>query len=97
MTDAETSAAIDALAHRLRLRDEAMRDADADVFAAEAVTALRGYGWRPTPAKVYPAPKPAPAGLSARLKPETTELLRDLHADMDARAEAARAAKEGAA
>ena len=64
MTDTETAAAIDALAHRLRLRDEAMRDggdyADPEPFAAEYVTAMRGYGWRPTPAKATAPPKHSP-------------------------------------
>ena len=72
MTDAETSAAIDALARRLRQRDEAMRDgaedvADAEPFANEFITALRGRGWRPTPAKVYAAPKPPGARPAASL------------------------------
>ena len=101
MTDAETSAAIEWLARSVRDRDTAIRDgedyADAEVFAAEVVTAMRGHGWRPTAAKAYAAPKAAPAELSARLKPETADLLRDLHADMAARAAAARAAKEAGA
>lgn len=52
MTDAETTAAIEALAYRLRTRDAAMNDgedyADPEVFAAEYLTAMRGRGWRVT-------------------------------------------------
>jgi hypothetical protein len=56
MTDAETTAAVEALAHRIRTRDEALRDgaedtADAEPFAQEFITALRGQGWRPTEAR----------------------------------------------
>lgn len=102
MTDAETQAAIDALAYRIRNRDAAVRDGgedvgDAEPFALEFMTALRGHGWRPTPAKVFSAPKPAAPGPVAPLKPETAELLRDLHADMEARAARDRAAKEAGA
>lgn len=59
MTDADTQAAIDALTYRLRKRDAALRgEADAgepddpEVFALEYLTAMRGKGWRPTPAEV---------------------------------------------
>ena len=38
--------------------------------------------------------KPAPPGSAAPLKPETADLLADLHAEMEARAAAARAAKD---
>lgn len=59
MTDADTTAAIEALAHRMRTRDAAMNDgddyADADVFALEFITALRGQGWRLTAAKAQAA------------------------------------------
>ena len=51
MTDRETTAAIDALAHRLRNRDPGTDD---EVFALEFITALRARGWRPTEAR--PAP-----------------------------------------
>jgi hypothetical protein len=82
MTDAETSAAIEALVHRVKLRDQAIRDGedhpDAEPFALEFLTALRGQGWRPTPAKVYAAPKAAEPGSVPPLKPETADLLRDL-------------------
>jgi hypothetical protein len=68
MTDADTQAAIDALAHRLRKRDEAIRDgaeyADADPFSLEFITALRAQGWRVTPAKVYQLPQRADGGTS---------------------------------
>lgn len=56
--DRETSAAVEALAHRIRNRDAAILDGsdceeigDAEVFAREFLTALRGRGWRPTAAK----------------------------------------------
>ena len=64
--DRETNAAVEALAHRLRERDAAIRDgaehADAEVFAAEFMLALRTKGgWRPTAAKsAAVAPKHAP-------------------------------------
>lgn len=101
MTDTETAAAIKSLAYRVRQRDEAVRNsedfADPDVLALEFMTALRGQGWRHTEAKAFTAPKPAAPGTVAPLKPETGELLQDLRADMEARAAATRAAKEGAA
>ena len=85
--DRETNAAIDALEYRLKLRDEAVRDGldypDAGPFALEFLTALRGQGWRPTPARASALPKHA-----------RDEILRDLRTDMEARAAAARAAKE---
>ncbi|MDG9703741.1 hypothetical protein [Streptomyces sp. DH37] len=56
--DQETRDAIRALAMRLRARDAAAAEGeepvDAEVFAAEYITALRTRGWRPTPAR--PAP-----------------------------------------
>jgi hypothetical protein len=52
MTDRETTAAVDALTHRLRNRDPGTDD---EVFALEFITALRARGWRPTEAKVMPA------------------------------------------
>jgi hypothetical protein len=61
MTDAETTAAENALAYRIRERDAAMRDgaedvADPEVFAHEFFTALRTKGgWRPTEARRVPA------------------------------------------
>jgi len=95
MTDNETTAAIEAMAYRVRSRDEAIRDgedfADADVFALEFITALRGQGWRPTAAKAASLPMHAPAGTADKPR---SELIGDLRADMEARAAAARAAKE---
>lgn len=99
MTDAETSAAIEALAYRLRQRDAAIHAAendigDAEVFALEFMTALRGRGWRPTPAKtgglpMHAAPVPD--------SPPRDEVLASLRADMEARAARDRAAKEAGA
>jgi hypothetical protein len=103
MTDAETTAAENALAYRIRERDAAVRDGDGDVadpevFAHEFFTALRTKGgWRPTPAKAYPAPKAVPPGSAPVLRPETAELREALRADMEARAARDRAAREGAA
>ena len=99
MTDADTQAAIDALAHRIAERDEAMRNGedypDAGPFAAEFMAALRAKGgWRPTPAKADAPPVHAPAGTATAPR---DEILRDLRAGLDARAEAARAAKEAGA
>jgi hypothetical protein len=100
MTDNETAAAIKSLAYRIREREAAIRDggefADADVFALDFMTAMRGQGWRPTEAKVFAVPKPAPPGTLPPLKPETTGLLADLRADVEARAAAAKLAKEAA-
>jgi len=98
MTDAETTAAIEALTYRVKLRDQAIRDGedypDAEPFALEFLTALRGQGWRPTEARATAPPAHAPAGTAERPR---DELLADLRADMEARAAAARAAKESAA
>jgi hypothetical protein len=95
MTDSETTAAIEAMAYRVRQRDEAIRDgedfADADVFALEFITALRGQGWRPTPAKAAALPMHAPAGTADKPR---SELLAGLRAGMEARAARDRAAKE---
>ena len=100
MTDNETSAAIDALVYRVKARDKAIRDGedypDAEPFALEFLTALRGQGWRPTEAKVFPVPKGAAPGSVPPLKPETADLREALRADMEARAARDRAAKESA-
>jgi hypothetical protein len=47
--DAEARAAVAALVHRLRNRgdEDGQFSLDDELFAAEFVTALRGYGWRP--------------------------------------------------
>ena len=54
MTDAETTAAIEALTYRVKPRDEAIREGrdypDAEPFALEFLTKLRAQGWRPTEA-----------------------------------------------
>lgn len=85
MTDAETAAAIEALAHRLRSRDAAMNDgedyADADVFALEFITAMRGYGWRHN--ETLAPPKPAPA-VPPRSVSRLDELLAPVRAQMEA-------------
>jgi len=95
MTDSDTTAAIEALAYRIRERDAAIRDgedfADADVFAAEFMTAMRGHGWRPTPAKSAGLPMHAPAGTADKPR---SELLAGLRADMEARAARDAAAKQ---
>lgn len=93
MTDADTAAAIEALAHRIRVRDGAEDRDDADVFALEFLTALRGRGWRPTAAKVTAPPLHAPPVPDRRSRDEELAVVR---AEMAARA-AAREAAEGAA
>jgi len=98
VTDNETSDAIEALTHRVKLRDQAIRDGedypDAEPFALEFLTALRGQGWRPTAAKATSPPLHAPP-LPDR--PSRAESLAAVRADMEARAARGRAAKEGAA
>jgi hypothetical protein len=49
--DEATRAAVAALAHRIRERDALAERPDADLFAGEFMTALRGQGWRPTAAR----------------------------------------------
>ncbi len=92
MTDAETATAVETLTRRLRERDTAMRDggeyADAEVFAAELMTALRGQGWRVTPAKAQPEPHEPGAGLPKRA--DAVELLRKAREDAEAAAAAYR-------
>ena len=99
MTDQETSAAVEALAHRLRNRDAAMNDGgdypDAEPFALEFMTALRGRGWRHTEAKAKPDPH-ADGGRNARAA-EVTELVARVRAEREAKAAEARAAKEAGA
>lgn len=50
MTDADTAAAIESLAYRLRQRDEAIRNGteypDAEPFAQDFLAAMIGKGWR---------------------------------------------------
>jgi hypothetical protein len=102
MTDAETSAAVEALAHRLRLRDEAVRSgedyADADVFSLEFMTAMLGHGWRHFPALA--PPKPA-ADAEVPEDSRRAELLAPVRAHMAAINEAKRvsaaARQDGAA
>lgn len=50
-TDVAAARAVDELADRLRERDAAEDRVDARIFALSWMTALRGQGWRPTPAK----------------------------------------------
>jgi hypothetical protein len=80
MTDPDTSAAIEALAFRLRNN----RDEDPDVFALEFITALRGHGWRPTEAKAKPDPHTPGSGLPQAS--EVADLLARTRADLAARA-----------
>ena len=97
MTDAETVAAIEALVYRVKSRDKAIRDGedypDAEPFALEFFTALRGQGWRPTPAKTAAPPLHAPPVADKRSRDEELAVVR---AEMAARA-AARERQEGAA
>ena len=97
MTDSEITAAIEAMAYRVRQRDAAIRDgedfADADVFALEFFTALRGRGWRHMPALTAP-PAHAPAGTADKPR---NELIGELRTDMEARAARYLAEKEARA
>jgi hypothetical protein len=97
--DRETHAAIEALAHRIRVRDAAIRAAedcgDAEPFAAEFMAALRGRGWRLTPAKAQPEPHTAGAGTPQ--SPEVAELLAKVRAERDAAAAAWQAEWRGGA
>jgi hypothetical protein len=99
MTDAETTAAIDALVYRVKARDKAIRDGedapDAEPFALEFLTALRGQGWRPTPAKAKPEPHPPGSGTPQ--SPEVAELLARVRAERDAAAAAFQAEWRGGA
>lgn len=86
MTDQETTAAVESLAHRLRERDAAMRDgedhADPEVFALEFVTAMLGHGWRHLAALAKP--KAATAGEDgAGSGSHRAELLAPLRAQLD--------------
>jgi hypothetical protein len=84
MTDRETAAAVTALTNMLKLRDTAIREghaSDAEVFAREYVTALRGHGWRPTEAKPPPAWR-RPAGTGSQ---PPADMLAELRADLAAR------------
>jgi hypothetical protein len=98
VTDVVT-AAVEALAHRIRQRDNAIHTresdiGDAEVFALEFITALRGHGWRPTAAKTAPPPlhtAPVPD------KRSRDEELAAVRAEMAAKAAAAREAEEGVA
>ena len=91
--DREIQAAIDALVHRLRNRE----DTDDEPFAMEFVQAMIGRGWRPTEARRIAPPKLAQPGTVPPLKPETADLREALRADMEARAARDRAAKEAGA
>lgn len=49
--DQATREAIAALTSRVRNRDAADEREDAELFAMEFLAAMRGQGWRPTPAR----------------------------------------------
>ena len=97
MTDAETTAAIDAIARLVRNRDSAMRDgedyADPEVFAAECVTVMRGYGWRHNEALAPPRPAVVTPGTAGRRE----ELLAPLRAHLDELNAAQKAEREAGA
>jgi hypothetical protein len=81
--DCETTAAVEALAYRIRQRDADIHAAaddlpDAEVFARDLMTMLRGRGWRPTEARAAadwrirggaPAYGPAAAARARELYP----------------------------
>ncbi|TMR11050.1 hypothetical protein ETD86_37020 [Nonomuraea turkmeniaca] len=52
--EAAAARAVDHLESQIRERDAAEEKADAHLFALSVVTAMRGQGWRPTPAKAAP-------------------------------------------
>ena len=97
MTDAETSAATEAIARLVRNRDTAMRDgedyADPEVFAAECVAAMRGYGWRHNEALAPPKPAPVTPGTASKRE----ELLAPVRAQLDALNAATKAEREAGA
>jgi hypothetical protein len=97
VTAAETAAAIEALAHRIRQRDAAMRDGedypDPEPFAAEYLAALRGQGWRVTAAKAYPGWKPP----GDRTKNPATEDWHAIRAEWEARPHPHRSREDGVA
>lgn len=66
--DESSRQAVDALAHRVRQRDQADIRQDPELFALEYVTAMRGRGWRPTPAA---KPKPWRVDLKRGADPAT--------------------------
>ena len=96
--DRETHAAIEALAHRIRVRDAAILAgedcADAEPFSAEFMAALRGRGWRLTEAKVFPVSKPALAAEGTGPSEATRAELDAARQRMDAINEAKRTARE---
>lgn len=98
MSDAETAAAIESLAYRIRERDAAMQAgeefADAEPFAAEYLAAMRGRGWRPVEA-LRPALKPTADGGGTKRSEATRaeiEAARQRLADINAAKQAAREA-----
>lgn len=102
MTDAETTAAVESLAHRIRQRDAAMRDgddhADPEVFALEFVTAMLGHGWRHLAALAKPKTAPAAEGEPGSGTSRRAELLAPVRAQLDELNAAKRATiEEGAA
>ena len=88
MTDLDrlTSVAVEELTRRIH--DQG--DADAEFTAREFMLWLRARGWRPTEAKPVPAWKSPSAGRSA----PPADVLRDLRADLDAKAAAFREDEE---
>ena len=87
--DREIQAAIDALVHRLRNRE----DTDDEPFAMEFVQAMIGRGWRPTEARRLAPPKPQLGGGTGPSE-ETRADLEAARQRMDAINEAKRTARE---
>ena len=90
MTDADTAAAIEALTHRVKLRDQAIRDGeehpDAEPFSQEFIFAMLGYGWRVTEAKAKPDAHADGSGTPQ--SPEVAELYAKARAEREAAAAA---------
>ena len=84
--DRLTSLAAEELTRRLRDHGEA----DVEFVSREFMLWLRGQGWRPTEARVMPVwPRSAGSGTEP-----PAGLLRDLRADLDAKAAAFREARQ---
>jgi hypothetical protein len=80
VTDSDRATA-EAIARKIR------EGTDPDVIAVEIIAVIRGRGWRPTEARAGAPPLHAAPVAD---KPPRDELLRDLRADVEARAAAAR-------
>jgi len=86
--DRETQAAKEALTHRLRIRDAAIRDGedceDPELFAQEFILALRHRaGWRPTEARMPWDYRNTPHGDGPPASEETVARLEETRRSLD--------------